>query len=209
MGTGMPVWLTALGVAGTWLIAVIAIWGERIRSWFFKPKLEIALLNPKGELVTRPVTSGGASVLTQQSFQTRYYHIRLINKARWPVAHDAQVQIIQMEEPGPAANRKLSTPACCRCPGVMRSFILRRELLGLRQTPTSCSCETMAGSTSRRCSSRTTSRCCIKAIQIFGSLLQARSTEADSKPLRLQIAWDGKWDQGEAEMAKHIRSFSV
>ena len=35
--------------------------------------------------------------------------------------------------------------------------------------------------------------------------LQARSLEADSPPLRLGIAWDGHWDAGEAEMARHLQ----
>ncbi len=28
--------------------------------------------------------------------------------------------------------------------------------------------------------------------------------EADSRPLRLQVAWDGQWDRGDAEMAKTL-----
>jgi hypothetical protein len=35
--------------------------------------------------------------------------------------------------------------------------------------------------------------------------VQALSIEADSELLRLQIAWDGQWDLGEAEMTKHLK----
>jgi hypothetical protein len=38
----------------------------------------------------------------------------------------------------------------------------------------------------------------------FWVTLQARSLEADSDPIRLKIAWDGKWDPGEKEMATHL-----
>jgi hypothetical protein len=35
--------------------------------------------------------------------------------------------------------------------------------------------------------------------------LQAQSTEGDSKPIRIEISWDGQWDRGEAEMAQHLQ----
>jgi hypothetical protein len=35
--------------------------------------------------------------------------------------------------------------------------------------------------------------------------VQAQSTEATSEALRLEIAWDGQWDRGEAEMAQHLK----
>jgi hypothetical protein len=35
--------------------------------------------------------------------------------------------------------------------------------------------------------------------------VQARSVEVDSNVLRVEIAWDGQWDPGEEEMAKHLR----
>ena len=34
--------------------------------------------------------------------------------------------------------------------------------------------------------------------------LQARGVEADSKPLRVKIAWDGKWSDDADEMARHM-----
>jgi hypothetical protein len=36
-----------MGAFGPWVVAIVAIWGDRIRSWLFKPKLEIGLLDLK------------------------------------------------------------------------------------------------------------------------------------------------------------------
>jgi hypothetical protein len=35
--------------------------------------------------------------------------------------------------------------------------------------------------------------------------LMAISDEGKSDEVRLEIAWDGQWDDGEAEMAQHLR----
>src|SRR5262249_18997560 len=35
--------------------------------------------------------------------------------------------------------------------------------------------------------------------------VQARSIEGSSNPLRLEIAWNGRWELGEAEMAKNLQ----
>jgi hypothetical protein len=34
--------------------------------------------------------------------------------------------------------------------------------------------------------------------------LQARGVEAESNSLRLEISWDGKWSDAEAEMKRHL-----
>jgi hypothetical protein len=34
--------------------------------------------------------------------------------------------------------------------------------------------------------------------------LQARAMEASSLIKRIEISWDGRWEEGEAEMAKHF-----
>jgi hypothetical protein len=41
------------------------------------------------------------------------------------------------------------------------------------------------------------------AIRMWVTVI-ATSIEADSPPLRLALAWDGQWDAGEAEMARHF-----
>jgi hypothetical protein len=35
--------------------------------------------------------------------------------------------------------------------------------------------------------------------------LQARSNQVDSPIFRIEIAWDGDWDDGDTEMRRHLR----
>jgi len=57
-----PAWVTELGILGTWIIAIAAIWGERIRAILFRPELRLALLNQLGEFVneTQPSKRKGS-----------------------------------------------------------------------------------------------------------------------------------------------------
>jgi len=40
--------------------------------------------------------------------------------------------------------------------------------------------------------------------QHFWITAVARGLNAQSRPLRLKIDWDGKWETGDAEMAQHL-----
>jgi hypothetical protein len=58
-------WLTGLG---TIAVAVLAIWGDRVRSWFISPKLHVELNEAKGDLTK-----------TVNGTKARYYHLRVSN----------------------------------------------------------------------------------------------------------------------------------
>jgi hypothetical protein len=60
---------------GTVAVAILAIWGDRIRNYLFGPLLELSLVNPLGDL-TRHSSTGS---------KIYYHHIRLSNpKGRIP-----------------------------------------------------------------------------------------------------------------------------
>jgi len=40
--------------------------------------------------------------------------------------------------------------------------------------------------------------------QHFWITLVARGLNGESQPLRLRVDWDGEWDRGNAEMARHL-----
>jgi len=55
---------------GTVAVAILAIWGEKIRDWMATcPRLEFKLHNSRGDLTAR-----------QNSLRTIYYHIKIENK---------------------------------------------------------------------------------------------------------------------------------
>jgi hypothetical protein len=77
---GTPPWITALGVVGTWLIFVAAIWGERIRSWLFRPQLRVALENAHGERTIETIFK--AAVEPGYTRPARYYRLLATNARR-------------------------------------------------------------------------------------------------------------------------------
>ena len=44
----VPTWVTEAGVLGTWVVGVLALFGDRIRAVLFKPKLHLELKSSVG-----------------------------------------------------------------------------------------------------------------------------------------------------------------
>lgn len=79
-----PELVDALTAFGTLLLAVLAIWGDRIKDWLFGPRLEISLVDPCGDRTRR---NNGRDVF--------YYHLRVKNRRR-AVAKSVQVLLQAM-----------------------------------------------------------------------------------------------------------------
>jgi len=98
----IPAWIAAAGVIGTWLIFVAAIWGERIRSWLFKPRLRVDLVDSRGEIITEIILGLDPDFQQQPcERQARRYLVSAVNTPRWPVAHNVQIVITQLETVDP------------------------------------------------------------------------------------------------------------
>jgi hypothetical protein len=93
---GIPAWIAAVGVVGTWFIFVAAIWGEKIRSSLFKLELQVTLDNPRGVAVNQIISTGtmrqvGSTLQTEQYTRPSRYYLRSVrNTRRWPIAHDVR-----------------------------------------------------------------------------------------------------------------------
>ena len=92
-----------LGVVGTWVLAILAIWGDKIRSLLFQPKLRLELRNNVGELTRQTVHWMTPAGPQERSSNARYYHVLLknVSAARFPLAREAHVIIAQIETQGP------------------------------------------------------------------------------------------------------------
>ena len=144
--------------------------------------------------------------LREEKVESRYYHLRLVNEKRLNVAREAQIVITSIEEKGPDGRPRgaytvplplswqyqhLLDPSPHRTVGA-QAYIA--DLLFVRDDGLFLTPIFMPNNFPGRFD---------KAV-IFWITLQARSIETESLPLRLQISWDGKWERGEAEMAKHL-----
>jgi hypothetical protein len=100
-------WIAAFGVLGTWLVFVGAIWGEKIRSSLFKPRLSVMLDDPRGGVpITETISiftnsQQGQQVLQQYERLARYYYLSVKTERRWPLAHDVRILLIRLEKPDP------------------------------------------------------------------------------------------------------------
>lgn len=81
---------------GTIAVAILAIWGERVRSWLSPPKLEIEAHNS---------FRGDPSPLTTESGQeigrAMFYHLRVVNKRPWLPIKNCRVLLMGISRRGP------------------------------------------------------------------------------------------------------------
>ncbi len=198
----MPIWITEAGVVGTWGAVVVALFGERIRVLLFKPALQIRLLSNRGEFVHQTIVPNNQ--ITQQ-LEARYYHIQLTNRRRTTKASDAQVIITSIEAVG--SNGRPQVVYTGMLPLQWRHGELHprtrtvgppadADLLFARQ-------DGIVSFLPMLFPNNFPGQ--YQAATHLWVTLQARSTEGDSAPLRLEIDWDGQWDRDEAQMATHLR----
>ena len=73
--------------AGTIALAVMAIWGDRVRALIAGPKLELDLKDTKGDLIVR-----------NDGRNTYYYHLDVMNKRRWSPARSSRVFVVAIQK---------------------------------------------------------------------------------------------------------------
>jgi hypothetical protein len=194
----MAKWFEAIG---TFLVAVAAIWGDWIRAKLFRPDLFVELLDPEGELITQvPVQRPGPSV------QARYYHLRLSNR-KFARASEAQVSIVRIEQEGP--NRQPQTVYTVVLPLEWQNRALDPRpwrTVGSRPHAADLLCARPDGIylTPMITPNNFPGFYPSGNHVLFWVTVQALAIEAASRPLRLEIAWDGVWELGTAEMARHL-----
>jgi hypothetical protein len=187
---------TWLGVIGTFILAIAAIWGDLIRAKFYGPRLQIRLENPRGEV---SVFSDGVV--------SRYYHLRVSNNRRTSPAHNVRVVIKEIFKPaadGTMQPEPLSGPVqlVWQFQGSQPQFqtigpdsicdlayLRRNEVLTLTPIHASIS---MAPSLT------------LSANQRLIATIVALSDECESNELRVQIDWDGNWSDDSEVMRNHL-----
>jgi hypothetical protein len=184
-----------IGAAGTWAVAFMALFGDRVRSWLFKPKLSVV---PEG--LSGLVKHG-------EGHMARYYLVSARNPTRFPMAHNAQLVLTRVEQPDAAgkpylAFNEILPLAWQRDPtgrlltrtigpkAVADLFFVQDDgLLQLPITPAVTPNHFPAVH---------------KGNTTLWMTLQAVADEADSPPVRFRIDYNGQWHAGEAEMGRNV-----
>lgn len=193
----MPAWLSGLGVAASVVIAIVAIWGDRIRASLLRPRLRLKISDPHGT-PERIFESGRFP-------PARYYRVRVTNSASHPEARDVEVLIIHLDGRGPDGNPQRIFEGALplqwqhhqlysKSRTIGRATVAEADLLiacedRLQLTPMLAPLDfpaAMRGET-----------------HIWVTIV-ARGLNGESRPMRIKIDWDGAWERGSAEMAKHL-----
>jgi hypothetical protein len=193
-----------VGALGPWVVAGAAIWGERIRAAVLRPKLCLKLASNVGERTEQVMMEGD---LVTAVLPARYFHLRVINRRRFPAAHEVQIFMTKLEIPGPDGQQprtiySVPLPFTWHYPELYPNplrtigyttvaqasmFFVRPGMLQLTLplVPTNLSNTFQPNAH-------------------FWITAIARGIDGKSNSVRLKVDWDGTWESGDAEMTQHL-----
>lgn len=193
-------WWVNFGVAiGTLLAVVVALFKEQLQARFLPPRLRLKLLRKEGEKTQLKTESG------QVVDDVRYYHLQVWNKRRRSPADQVKVYLVRIDEPGPSG--KLQQVWVGNVPIRWRDqeflppfqtvgaakdcdfFMVRKKEKALTLMPQFAP-NNLKVVREGKCR--------------FAAWLQIRSNEVDSAVMSIEVSWDGLWEDGDAEMLKHL-----
>jgi hypothetical protein len=179
---------------GTLIVAIIAIWGDHIRSWWSGPRLKVPLLNPMGEL--NPLNDGR---------QCRNYHLKVTNNRKGSPAHNVQVflmKVFRSAADGTLVDRSFSGPLqlTWQFPEYNPQLLLigPDHLCDLGRIIQGNPFELMLYFTPNNFTKD------VEANQKILVEVVAIANNGESEPLRIEIAWDGNWSDDTIEMCRHL-----
>ena len=192
----------AIGTIGA---VLVALFRDNLRLLFAPPKLSLKILDAGGYKTKVQLNNPDSEDhIPSVEAPARYYHLLVKNNRRWSTAHQVQVFITRIESPGPDGllqvdwagelplrwryqesypiTRTLGANAECDLCNIIKGQGLQlMPLIRPNEFP--------------------------KIWQEKANLvlsLQARSVETDSAVLRVNIDWNGDWEDGQLEMKKHM-----
>ena len=176
------------------VLAVLAIWGDWVRSKLAAPRLKMSLRRQEGELTS---FSDGRPV--------RYYHLVVSNSRGWAPARNVVAYITLVERPGPDGQwRPAMFTGPIALPWQFGKFapglpsIGRDRICDLARIPKDQPFEL----TPTFCPNNLnpvlnmSERMRIHAV--------AMADNGESPPIIIEVAWDGRWVDGAQEMAGHL-----
>lgn len=181
---------------GTVAVAILAIWGEKVRSIFAGPKLEIELYDSRGSLTSRG-----------NQKKTIYYYIRLINKRTWNPARRVRILVTELAKKRPDGTyfpERLIVPV-----QITWSFPQFHEYIPTIATEDICDLGFLDEDAEKFALSLyvvpNNFQGYVSAGESMIVYLKASGDNFESKsPLVLEISWDGKWSADMNEMQQHL-----
>jgi len=186
------------GVLATLLLAVIAIWGPAIKACLLAPKLELFLHDPEGDRIDMRAADG-------TTVPSRWYHLRLTNKRRFAVAHNARVVVTAISRPAADHSMELQ-----RRSGPIQLVWQHGRLLPQYLTlgpDRICDLGRLEKDNAFRLElmlvPNNADPCVRKGEEMWVEVV-GQADETETKPLLLSITWDGTWSEDTSDMKKHL-----
>jgi hypothetical protein len=198
-------WVSAIG---TLVIAGAAIWGERIRAAVLRPNLHLKLASNVGEITELARMEGGRVTAL---LPARYFHLSVINRRRFPAAHEVQIFMTKLEIPGPDGQPRtiysvplpLTWQYQALYPNPLRTVgyttVAQADLFFVQ--PGMLQLTPVLVPNNLRNTFQPDAHFWITAI--------ARGIDGESNSVRLKVDWDGTWERGDAEMTHHLKITSA
>jgi hypothetical protein len=196
-------WSVRFGaMIATFTAVLVALFGELFRSKVFPPLLDMQLLSLEGEKGIIKYFSKDGTVV--RSEDARYYHVRITNRRRFTPAHNVQVFLIRLEEPGPDGQFRVVWAG--EIPMRWRNHEINPSSMTIGHS-VDCDLCTVGRdkwlSLSPLIVPHTLNAIRQDKCNLIVSL-QTRSDKADSSICRIRVSWDGQWEDGDKEMKQHL-----
>jgi hypothetical protein len=180
----------------------VALFGDWLKAFLFSPKLKLTLVDSAGTPSPAVIELNGKKELTD----SRWYHARVENRRGWPAATQLQVFLLRIEDLSTTFGTE--TIWTGEMPLVWKHAQLHPLAITLGKHPIDCDlCSVVKGQwvdlhpviQAFAMKSRWPWPCHLAVT------LHARSLETASNLLRIEIEWDGKWDDDTEKMKQHMK----
>jgi hypothetical protein len=190
--------LVAVGTLGT---VAVALWGNYFKTKWWPPQFEAKIFRHEGEKTTFTRRDTGALV-----DHTRFYHLQVSNKRTWSKATSVGVHLVRIEEPGLDDRLQITWIGDLQIRCRHQEFYPLKQEMGSEIDYDLCSITRTnpiltlwpiipANNLSRE------RRGPLRVVASF----QVRSSEGNSDLIRVQMYWDGQWEDGDTEMQRHFK----
>jgi hypothetical protein len=199
-------WIMLFAGLGTWTVAFIALFGDRIRARWVRPELTVELVHDGGELETQTFRDQGNATVRQRTLDARFYRLRVTNTNRRGPAHEVHVVIESITRPSPANQSRILE---VRGPIPLR-WQHAEAFPTVRNVGSAVVADFLVVTSDRKLAFQTAPapRDYVLGVDLLITVV-ARSLERESQPIRIRVVWDGGWHIGETEMKHHLSVATV
>jgi len=193
-------WWVNLGIALATLAAVlVALFGQKWQAKLLPPRLRLTLGHKEGEK-TQLRNQGDGTIVDD----VRYYYLRVSNERRWSPAEGVQVYLSRIEEPGPDGDLQVVWVGNIPIRWRDQEFVPLLRTIGSAADCDLCRVGKASGFALMPLIVPHNLNAHRNAPFRLVTSLQARSNQVDSAVVRIEISWDGSWEDGDVEMRRHL-----